>query len=70
CELLWPDDDETRTAHRLSVLLSVVRSVLDPDRAWPADHFIAADLAGLSLDLTHVSVDVEHLLADAAHAIT
>jgi DNA-binding SARP family transcriptional activator/tetratricopeptide (TPR) repeat protein len=68
CELLWPDDEATRTAHRLSVLLSVVRSVLDPDRAWPADHYIAADLAGLSMDLTHVSVDVEHLLDDASHA--
>jgi DNA-binding SARP family transcriptional activator len=68
CELLWPDDEATRTAHRLSVLLSVVRSVLDPDRAWPADHYIAADLAGLSLDISHVSVDVEHLLQDATHA--
>lgn len=68
CELLWPEDEAARTAHRLSVLLSVVRSVLDPDRAWPADHYIAADLAGLSLDLTHVSVDVEQLLQDASHA--
>ena len=68
CELLWPDDEVTRTAHRLSVLLSVVRSVLDPDRAWPPDHYIAADLMGLSLNLTHVSVDAEHLLQDAAHA--
>ncbi|HEU4425293.1 MAG TPA: hypothetical protein VFR67_22405, partial [Pilimelia sp.] len=32
CELLWPDDDPAKTGHRLSVLLSIVRGVLDPDR--------------------------------------
>lgn len=68
CELLWPDDDPARTAHRLSVLLSAVRSILDPDRCWPADHLIAADLSGLSLNLRHVCVDAEDLLADSAHA--
>ena len=31
-ELLWPDDDPERTGHRLSVLLSIVRGVLDPFR--------------------------------------
>jgi DNA-binding SARP family transcriptional activator len=68
CELLWPDDDPQRTAHRLSVLLSVVRGVLDPARSWPADHHIRADLLGLSLDLSHVVVDAEELLRDAVHA--
>lgn len=65
CELLWPDDEPTRTGHRLSVLLSAVRSVLDPRRAWPADHYLVADLCGVSLDVSHVSVDVERLLQDA-----
>ncbi len=68
CELLWPDDDPVKTGHRLSVLLSAVRAVLDPGHSWPADHYIRADLTGLSLDLTHVSLDVDRLLADAAHA--
>jgi len=68
CELLWPDDEPSRTGHRLSVLLSAVRAVLDPDRAWPADHFIAADLSGLSLNVANVGVDVEQLLRDSAHA--
>jgi DNA-binding SARP family transcriptional activator len=69
CELLWPDDEPQRTAHRLSVLLSVVRTVLDPAKAFPPDHFIKADLAGLSLVREHVSVDAEELLRDAAHAV-
>ncbi|WP_433796675.1 tetratricopeptide repeat protein [Actinoplanes sp. CA-252034] len=67
-ELLWPDDEPHRTAHRLSVLLSVVRTVLDPARRWPTDHHVRADLAGISLDPGHVAVDVEELLSDAAHA--
>ena len=38
CELLWPDDDPSRTGHRLSVLLSIVRGVLDPDRVFANDY--------------------------------
>jgi DNA-binding SARP family transcriptional activator len=68
CELLWPDDDPQRTGHRLSVLLSAVRTVLDPERRWPTDHYVRADLNAVSLDLTHVWVDVEHLLRDTADA--
>jgi DNA-binding SARP family transcriptional activator len=68
CELLWPDDDPSRTGHRLSVLLSVVRGVLDPARNWPSDHCIRADRRGMLLDLDHVEVDVERLLTDAAAA--
>jgi DNA-binding SARP family transcriptional activator/ATP/maltotriose-dependent transcriptional regulator MalT len=62
CELLWPEDDQRRTAHRLSVLLSVIRTVLDPSRQWPADHHVTADGAGIALDPGHVAVDAEELL--------
>jgi DNA-binding SARP family transcriptional activator len=68
CELLWPDDEPQRTGHRLSVLLSVLRTVLDPQRLWPADRYLRADPTGISLDLRHASVDAEILLRDAAHA--
>ncbi len=68
CETLWPDEEPARTAHRLSVLLSVVRAVLDPIRAFPADHYLRADLDGVSLDASHVRVDAVDLLRDAAHA--
>jgi DNA-binding SARP family transcriptional activator len=69
CELLWPDDEPQRTAHRLSVLLSVVRTVLDPMRLWAPDHYLAADLTGVSLDVSRVTVDVEDLLRDTAHGM-
>ncbi len=65
CELLWPDDDPVRTSHRLSVLLTAVRSVLDPAKAWPPDRYVVSDPRGVRLDLGRVSIDVEDLLADA-----
>ncbi|RAO55430.1 hypothetical protein LUPAC06_04154 [Micromonospora saelicesensis] len=68
CELLWPDDEPRRTAHRLSVLLSAVRAVLDPPRRWPVDRYVRADLTGVRVDLTRVVVDAERLLADAPRA--
>jgi DNA-binding SARP family transcriptional activator len=68
CDLLWPDDDPARTGHRLSVLLSAVRGVLDPDRCWPPDHFVRGDHGGLALDLRHVEVDADRLLVHAAQA--
>jgi DNA-binding SARP family transcriptional activator/ATP/maltotriose-dependent transcriptional regulator MalT len=68
CELLWPDDEPRRTAHRLSVLLSVIRTVLDPARLWPVDHHVQADNVGISLDFAHVTVDAEELLRDAGLA--
>jgi DNA-binding SARP family transcriptional activator len=68
CELLWPDDEPRRTAHRLSVLLSAVRTVLDPDRRRPVDHYVRADSAGMSLDAAAVRVDAEELIRDVNHA--
>jgi DNA-binding SARP family transcriptional activator/tetratricopeptide (TPR) repeat protein len=68
-ELLWPDDDATRTGHRLSVLLSILRAVLDPDRARPADHFVRADQSSVALDMRRVQVDVDDFLADVRHAV-
>jgi DNA-binding SARP family transcriptional activator len=67
CELLWPDADPGRTGHRLSVLLSIVRGVLDPGKALPTDHYLVADAASIALDVTHVRVDVLEFLAAVAH---
>lgn len=61
-ELLWPDDDPERTAHRLSVLLSIVRTVSGAE-------VLVIDAASVALDLTQVRVDVEDFLADVAHGI-
>ena len=68
CELLWPDDDAARTGHRLSVLLSIVRGVLDPAKARAADHYLVADQASVALDVTRMRVDVEDFLAYVARA--
>ncbi|GLI00593.1 BTAD domain-containing putative transcriptional regulator [Phytohabitans aurantiacus] len=69
-ELLWPDDDPDRTGHRLSVLLSIVRTVLNPRRApAPADQIIVADQGCVALDRGQLRVDVYDFLADVAHAV-
>ncbi|NGM15262.1 tetratricopeptide repeat protein [Verrucosispora sp. CWR15] len=67
CELLWPDDDPSRTGHRLSVLLSIVRGVLDPDRVFASDHFLVTDAASVALDVTHLRVDVMEFLGAVTH---
>ncbi|WFE25683.1 BTAD domain-containing putative transcriptional regulator [Solwaraspora sp. WMMD791] len=66
-ELLWPGEEQERTGHRLSVLLSIVRGVLDPAKDLPADHFLVADQGSIALDLTKVRVDVEDFLVQVAH---
>ena len=59
-QLLWGDEaDPERSSSRLSVALSTLRSVLDPEKSFAADHFVASDRTSLHLDLDHVSVDVE-----------
>ena len=63
--LLWPDDHD-RSARRLSVLLSTIRSVLDPDKADPPDHYVAADHETAWLVREHVEVDIELFLREAA----
>jgi DNA-binding SARP family transcriptional activator/tetratricopeptide (TPR) repeat protein len=64
-DLLWPDDDEAVASPRLSVALSTVRSVLDPDKKYAADRFVRADRAAVWLDGTEAAVDVEEFLRDA-----
>lgn len=67
CDVLWPDEDPARTSHRLSVLLTTVRGVLDPEKAWPSDHYLGTDNRGVWLDLERVSVDATQLLRQAEH---
>ncbi|WP_170318943.1 AfsR/SARP family transcriptional regulator, partial [Allorhizocola rhizosphaerae] len=66
CEMLWPGEEPS--GHRLSVLLSIIRRVLDPERALAQDHYIVADQASIGLDVGRLRVDVEEFLADLAHA--
>jgi len=63
-EALWPDEDPAKLSNRLSVALSTVRTVLDPDRRHPSDRFVMADKHVVAL--AHLPVDVEEFLAAAA----
>lgn len=68
-ETLWPDDDPDRVANRLSVALTTVRGVLDPQRHFPPDHFLIGDKDAVSLNLDAVDVDMEHFLAATADGL-
>jgi DNA-binding SARP family transcriptional activator len=63
---LWPGEDPSKTGNRLSVALSTVRSVLDPDKRSPPDRYVTADQAAVALASENVAVDVESFLRDAS----
>jgi DNA-binding SARP family transcriptional activator len=65
-EALWPGEAPAALSNRLSVALSTLRRVLDPERAHAADHFVAADNRSLALRIDHVSLDVAAFLDAAA----
>ncbi len=67
CEELWPDDDPAKTSHRLSVLLTTVRGVLDAEKTWPSDHYLGSDNRGVWLDLRRVGIDADELIRQAEH---
>ncbi|HET7722268.1 MAG TPA: BTAD domain-containing putative transcriptional regulator, partial [Acidimicrobiales bacterium] len=62
---LWPEEDPSKAGSRLSVTLSTLRAVLDPDKSFDAEHFIANDRGAAWIRLENASVDVEAFLADA-----
>lgn len=68
-EWLWPGHAPGPLPNRLSVLLSTVRTVLDPDRSHESDHYVAAERSTLRLEVDRVVVDVEEFLVGAAAAL-
>ncbi|QGG94430.1 AAA family ATPase [Actinomarinicola tropica] len=68
-DLLWPDEDPSVLANRLSVALSTVRRSLDPGRGHPTNTFVAADGGALRLVTAHVDVDAERFLDAADEAL-
>ena len=62
-EALWPDEDPARLSNRLSVALSTVRTVLDPERRYASDRFVQADKHVVGL--AHMPIDVEEFLTAA-----
>lgn len=69
-EALWSNQDPGPLSNRLSVALSTLRKVLDPDRSRPPEHFILADSQSLALRLEFVSLDVDRFLDAAERAVT
>jgi cellulose synthase operon protein C len=67
CELLWPG--QVDTGSRLSVVLSTLRSVLDPDREHPSDHYVVADRESVRLSSETVRIDASQFAAAAAEAL-
>jgi ATP/maltotriose-dependent transcriptional regulator MalT/DNA-binding SARP family transcriptional activator len=61
-EALWPEEDPGATGNRLSVALSTLRSVLDPDRELGQDHYVVAADGALRLSLEAVTLDVQSFL--------
>ena len=67
CELLWPG--QVDTGSRLSVVLSTLRSVLDPDREHPSDHLVVADRESVRLNSATVEIDAAQFAAASAEAL-
>ncbi len=68
-EVLWPDEDPTRTARRLSVMISTARNVLDPDRSADPVGWIAADRDAVWLALPAAAIDIERFMAGAVDGL-
>ena len=62
-ENLWPGGDPRSTANRLSVALSTVRAVLDPERSFAPDRYVVTQDNVVALNLSELSLDVEDFLA-------
>jgi DNA-binding SARP family transcriptional activator len=68
-EQLWPDERAEKGSSRLSVTLSTLRAVLDPGKAFDAEHFVATDGAALWLRMEAVDVDAERFRIGAEHVL-
>jgi DNA-binding SARP family transcriptional activator len=68
-EALWPEEDPQRVANRLSVALSTIRAVLDPDRQPAPAEYVIADNDSVALNLDLLDIDLERFLASAHEGI-
>ena len=68
-ETMWPEEDPEPLGNRLSVALSTIRKVLDPERRHPPDHYVVADAQTIALRLDRVDVDLITFLRIADRAI-
>ena len=66
-ETLWPGADPDVSANRLSVALSTLRTVLDPERRHAADHFLQGSSA-IRLS-SAIRIDVDQFVRDATQGL-
>lgn len=64
-DALWPGEDPSRLGNRLSVALSLLRSVLDPEKRFEPDYYVSSGKGGVALRIEALPIDVEEFLADA-----
>jgi ATP/maltotriose-dependent transcriptional regulator MalT/DNA-binding SARP family transcriptional activator len=65
-DALWPDEEPAKLANRLSVALSTLRSVLDPEKRFTSEQFVRADKDAVALEIDNVALDVHDFLTLAA----
>ena len=68
-ERLWPGDDPAKASNRLSVALTTIRNVLDPEKEHDADWFVQADRDSVALSMERLYVDVDVFLETAAQGM-
>ena len=68
-EALWPEQSPGPLGNRLSVLLSTVRGVLDPEKRFEQDHFVGADKSAVWLETENLALDVDAFLSGALDAL-
>lgn len=66
-EALWPGDTTDALGARLSVLLSRLRTILDPNRRHSPDHYLDAGKVGIALRPDRVRIDITDFLGAAAN---
>jgi DNA-binding SARP family transcriptional activator/ATP/maltotriose-dependent transcriptional regulator MalT len=69
-ERLWPEDDPAKASSKLSVALATMRSVLDPDKEFPSDHYVRSEGDAIALQSSTVPTDIDEFLDGASSALT
>ncbi len=65
--MLWPDNDDPGS--KLSVALSHLKRVLDPDKEYDPSYFVIADRTSIRLDVGNTSIDVVEFREAAAESL-
>jgi DNA-binding SARP family transcriptional activator len=68
-EALWPEEDPRRSSCRLSVALSTLRSVLDPEHRFAPDHYVVGARDAISLRMSAVELDLGAFVARAEEGL-